>query len=328
MERGGKIHMKKVHHIENYQRNNILSAETLINSTFEDNKPIIENFLHKGLSLLCGKPKIGKSFFLLDMMISLSSGMPIFNWFETEKAYKTLYFSYEDNHNRLKKKLKLLTAEKTDIKNLYFSLTSPRINDGLEEYISSWLQENPDTQIIIFDTLSYITPTNTKHNGGYYSLYNNLKILKEICTNYNLSIILVHHTRKIQNEMDIFDEILGTTSLRGLVDTSYILASDYTLHIESRDFEGKQFQLTRQNNRFLIKSEINDENNQTEDKKYIDYIWEVGRPCALREIYEKFPDKNQSTIRNRLKKLIQDGRLAKPSRGEYEIGPYFDRHIW
>lgn len=64
-----------------------------------------------------------------------------------------------------------------------------------------------------------------------------------------------------------------------------------------------------------------------EDRKYIDFLIEVGRPATLKEFYENFPEKSPSTIRKRLSSLHQKNRVYKTSRGQYEINPYYNNFI-
>ncbi|MGA2403557.1 MAG: hypothetical protein ABSG91_17925 [Syntrophobacteraceae bacterium] len=65
----------------------------------------------------------------------------------------------------------------------------------------------------------------------------------------DISIIIVHHLRKMAADDDPFDCISGSTGLTGAVDTAVVLRRDRTgrglLYVRGRDIEEKELALDR-----------------------------------------------------------------------------------
>ena len=62
-----------------------------------------------------------------------------------------LYLCLEDSFTRIQGRLLELTDEATD--NLHFAIMSQAIGRGLEQQIADFMQEHPDTGMIVIDTL-------------------------------------------------------------------------------------------------------------------------------------------------------------------------------
>ena len=86
------------------------------------------------------------------------------------------------------------------------------------------MQSNPATKLVIIDTLQKIREF-TSSSYSYASDYHIINILKEIAARYNICIVVVHHTRKMEAE-DKFDKISGTTGLLGAADGAMILQKE------------------------------------------------------------------------------------------------------
>ena len=89
----------------------VFSAYDLMETELAPVQFIVKDFLPQGLSILCSPPKFGKSWFVLDLCLSVSSGN-LFLGKETTKA-TTLYLALEDSKNRLQSRIyNILQGEK------------------------------------------------------------------------------------------------------------------------------------------------------------------------------------------------------------------------
>lgn len=105
-----------------------------------------------------------------------------------------LYFALEDDYPRLQKRLfQMFGAEETN--NLYFATQCKTLNEGLDEQIKGFMEEHSDTGLIIIDTLKRV-----REAGGadysYASDYDIVARLKSLADSYNVTMLIVHHTRK------------------------------------------------------------------------------------------------------------------------------------
>ncbi|MFW5799932.1 MAG: AAA family ATPase [Spirochaetota bacterium] len=294
----------------------IKTGKDLIQTQFTTNH-LIQDFLPYGLTLLCGRPKIGKSTFLYNLSFDISENNYIFDYFPNEVKGNIFYISYEDSERKIQNIYNNLKYN-TGLNRFYYSLDFPTMeNEGIDNIENMITEYN--LSVVIIDTLIKFAPT---YKMSYNGSYQRLERLHAISNQNNISVIITHHTRKNTMLMeDEFDTILGSQGLRGLADTIIMVNNDYVV-IEGREIEERLYKLNRKDQRFFIE---NYRQSNSEDDKYINFIHTQGKPTTLKELYDNFPDKKETTIRNRLAKLCTDGRLERVSKGLFEIGPYFDK---
>ena len=196
-----------------------VSMTTLYDTDFEGQEPLIDGLLYRGAYLLAGSPKIGKSFLMAQLAYQVSTGLPLWGY----KVRKTgvLYFALEDNYARLQRRLfRMFGAEAAE--NLYFATHCKTANSGLEDQIRSFMREHPHTGLIIIDTLKRV-----REVGGadfsYSSDYDIVSRLKTVADSYKVTMVIVHHTRKLEAD-DKFDMIAGTNGLLGAADGGFVSA--------------------------------------------------------------------------------------------------------
>lgn len=223
-----------------------LSMTELYEKAFPPKLPIIDNFLYPGLQLIVGAPKVGKTFFMEQIAYHVSSGIPM--WEYAVRMGAVLYLALEDKENRVQERLYRMFGTKVT-SNLFFSLSSRTINEGLLNQLQNFIDDHPDTLLIIIDTLQKIRDV----EGDAYSYakdYEFMAKLKEFADNNNICLVLVHHTRK-QKSDDNFDRISGTNGLLGAVDGAYIMYkskrsdSDAIIEVSGRDQADKKYVITR-----------------------------------------------------------------------------------
>ena len=107
---------------------------------------------------------------------------------------------------------------------LFFSVSAGQLGSGLDEQLTNFLREHPDTSLIIIDTLQKVREV----GGDNYSYANDYQIitrLKALADSYGICLLLVHHTRKQQSD-DKFDMISGTNGLLGAADGAFLLTKE------------------------------------------------------------------------------------------------------
>ena len=132
---------------------------------------------------------------------------------------------------------------------LFFSVSARQLGSGLDEQLTRFLREHPDTSLIIIDTLQKVREI----GGDNYSYANDYQIitrLKTFADIYGVCLMVVHHTRK-QKAEDAFDMISGTNGLMGAADGAFILSKDKrtsnnaTLEVSGRDQQEQRVYLKK-----------------------------------------------------------------------------------
>ena len=119
----------------------------------------------------------------------------------------------------------------------------------MEEQLKRFVQEHPDTKLIIIDTLQKIREA----GGDKYSYANDYEVvgkLKRLADACGVCLLLVHHTRKQQAD-DKFDMISGTNGLSGAADGAFLLQKEKrtdgtaTLDVVGRDQQDQRLYLIK-----------------------------------------------------------------------------------
>ena len=134
------------------------------------------------------------------------------------EPHTVLYLSLEDTFNRLQKRLLQLVGSEEAPERLVMQTECSSIGQGLEEQLTSFLYQHPDTGLIVIDTLQKVRSSD-QNNSMYASDYKEISALKALADKYNICILLIHHLRK-QAADDPFQQIAGSNGLMGASDTS------------------------------------------------------------------------------------------------------------
>ena len=205
----------------------------------------IPDILPEGLTLLAGKPKLGKSWLALSVALSIAAGGMALGVQPVTKG-DVLYLALEDNARRLQSRAKRLLASISGTpSNLDFALDWPRLSEGGVAYLEEYLKGHPNLRVVVIDTWARVAPPSGERRCSQYEGdYEALTPLKRLADTYNVSILAVHHLRKTGSS-DVLDEIIGSTGVTGAVDGAMILKrdrgqTDATLFVTGRDIEREQ----------------------------------------------------------------------------------------
>ena len=229
-----------------------ISMTELYQNTYKSRLAIIEGVLYPGTYLLAGAPKIGKSFLVAQLAYHVSTGKEL--WGYQVRQGTVLYLALEDDHRRLQERMYRMFGTDSSEK-LFFATCAKQIGNGLEEQLKKFMQEHPDTKLVILDTLQKIREVGNEKNS-YAKDYEIIGKLKQITDESGCCFLLVHHTRKQQAE-DKFDMISGTNGLLGSADGAFMLVKEKrtdqtaTLDVSGRDQKDQRIYLTRDNERLI-----------------------------------------------------------------------------
>ncbi|MCB6615710.1 AAA family ATPase [Ruminococcus sp. 210702-SL.1.03] len=223
-----------------------VTMQELYQDIYSKKPPVIEGLLYQGTYLFVGSPKIGKSFFMAQLAYHVSTGTPL--WDYPVKKGTVLYLALEDDYRRLQERMyRMFGTDSTE--NLYFSVSSKPLGNGLTDQLSGFIREHPDTTLVIIDTLQKVREVDSD-SYSYAKDYEIINQLKQFSDSWGICLLLVHHTRK-QKSSDNFDMISGTNGLLGCADGAFMLykenrtSNKATLEISGRDQQDQKIHLIR-----------------------------------------------------------------------------------
>jgi len=226
-----------------------VSMTELYQTSYKSRPPIIDGLLYGGAYILAGAPKIGKSFLVAQIAYHISTGEKLWD-FDVHKG-TVLYLALEDDYQRIQSRMFMMYGVE-DSSNLYFATAANKIGNGLDEQLEFFMNEHPDTKLVIIDTMQKI-----REVGGeaysYASDYEIIGRLKQFADKHCICVLIVHHTRK-QPAGDTFEMISGTTGLLGCADGSLLMqkkkrtALEATIDVVGRDQQDQILYLSKDPN--------------------------------------------------------------------------------
>lgn len=228
-----------IHHIQRTLGERItdldsVSAEELMAMHFPAKRWRVRDLMGPGLYVLGGPSKVGKSWMVLYFADRISKGEPV--WDMPSEPCAVLYLSLEDTLPRLQERLRAVTGG--TVGPVRLATEAELIGNGFEAQIENLLRSDPEIGLVIIDTLQKIRRTSAE-GYSYAEDYAVMSALKRIADHRRITILLVHHTRKMQAE-DPMDLLSGTTGIAGAADGALILRrsrleEEATLTVMGRD---------------------------------------------------------------------------------------------
>lgn len=222
-----------------YKDFKLVTAEELQKANLPPTKFLVDEILPEGTSIIAAPSKIGKSWFVLDMGLSIAAGKT----FLSHKANTNgvLYLALEDSWSRLQSRMNKVLGGVPAPRSFYYMVKAPTLDTGLINMLTDTIKAHPEIKLIIVDTLQKIRGAAQRGEAAYAQDYREMGMLKEFADKNGISTFFVHHTRKMKDDDDAFNMISGTNGIMGAADTSFALIKDKredenaVLHITGRD---------------------------------------------------------------------------------------------
>jgi len=214
------------------------TAADLVRRTFADPRWAVPGVLPDGATMLVGAPKKGKSWLLLGLGIAIAAGGYALGNIPVERG-DALLLCLEDNPRRLQERLWRILDGEPASEGLHLVTEWPRLDEGADVALDTWLSEHPSTRLVGIDVLARLRPPSSG-NGNLYQLdYSTLARLKTVSDAHGVALVAVHHSRKAGAD-DPLDTVSGTAGLAGAADTVLILTrekgrADGNLYVRGRD---------------------------------------------------------------------------------------------
>ena len=241
----------------------LIDSTTLMQNVYPEPKWAVPKLIPEGLTLLVGRPKMGKSWLALSLAIVASGGKALGSI--PVKQGKAVYFALEDNERRLQARCASLMDDRSiEEGQLMFSTTIDKFykkedkkseENGLAQLEDLIDEMGEELRVIFIDTLALITPKG-KNENSYSDNYDYISGIQKLAIEKGVAIVLVHHTRKGQSEVYALDDVLGSTGLTAGADCILMLkrAPDGNeLFVTGRDVEEQQLTIKHNNKTGLWK---------------------------------------------------------------------------
>jgi len=281
---------------------------------------VVKGMLPAGLIIVGGRPKVGKSFFCLDLVDAVATGSKCFGNMETSQG-TAIYVSLEDGERRVNKRLNELSMNGNE-KSFMLDTCLP-VNGGLRRIIRKLKQKHDDLSLIVIDTMTHVIlpPSKGTDNYNYYSM--TLTSLQHLAAELNITLILMHHLKK-GVEGNVFDRFLGSVGFQGAADTMLIIERKVTeekgfFTVSSRDMGDNIFEMSFEEMKWTY---VGEAVLACDNANYItiaEAIKKAPESCLrAKDIIEK-TGMIEGTVKTSLKRMLENGLLTKMGRGQYSL---------
>ena len=254
---------------------------------------IVKDMLPVGLAILGAPSKYFKSYMALDMCISICKGRK-FLGFDTVKS-GCCYMDLESTRRRPKARLKQILKDEEAPENLYIITGENEpgmIGQGFEDTVFDQIKQHPEIKLVVVDVFQMVRAPAKNNQNGYDRDYADFKALKHTADQLGICILLIHHTRKMRDDSDVFNMLSGSVGMLGAMDAALLITKDKrvdddaTLHITGRDMESKQAKIKFNKSTFR---------------------WEYLGDAVELEEQRQFFQYDQNAITLTIRKLVEQG---------------------
>jgi RecA-family ATPase len=299
----------------------LITAAELQGKDFPPVRWVVPDLIPEGLTILAGKPKLGKSWLVLDVALAVARG----GWTLGDRHCargSVLYAALEDGQRRLKERMRKVCASESWPAGLAFRTEIPNLGAGGLDQLAGWIDGARDPRLIIVDTFAKVRPAKTRDETQYEADYRAAGLLKTLADKTGVGVIIVHHVRKMEAD-DPLDAVSGTNGLTGAADTILVLKRDgsgVTLYGRGRDIEEQELALEfrRQECRWSVLGSADEVHRSDERKAIIDALRDSAEPMSPREIAD-VTEHAYGATRKLLHAMTRDGEVKKLGRGRYGL---------
>ena len=302
-----------------------VTAAELYSMVFPPIRWIVEDYIAEGLTVLAGKPKLGKSWLALDIALAVARGGYTLGDRKCVQG-AVLYAALEDTGRRLRDRIETLHGQLnrqcwTDELTLWSYGEMERLDAGGLDQIREWISEHPRARLVIVDTLAKVRSGPQGKETAYEADYREVSSLKTLADETGVAVVVVTHTRKMGAD-DPFDTVSGTLGITGAADATMILTRDgqgVTLHATGRDVAEIESALEWEKDtcRWRVLGDAGEVRRTDERSAILDALKDpADNPMSSREIADA-TEQTDGAVRRLLAKMVKAGEITRAARGRY-----------
>jgi AAA domain-containing protein len=312
-------------------RDGLTTAAELQSKQFKPVRIILPDLIPEGVTLVAGKPKVGKSWLALDVGLAVADETRFVLGDKRPVHGDALYLALEDNERRLKKRIDKVLQGATAPKRLQFHTEWKRMDHGGLDDIEAWIKSVPEPRLIWIDTLAKIRALAGRNEQAYAADYRAIEGVQKLAGQYGVAIVLNTHLRKAPSEDDPFDEVSGTLGQTGAADTIIVMkrhSGMMKIYVRGRDIEEAEFaaEFNRNTCRWRIVGGADEVFRSQERQKIIAVLKDGGtdkdgkpKSMSVAEIMAATERTDRQAMYALLWKMQQAGEIVSTGRGLYAL---------
>lgn len=223
------------------------TAQELMATHFPEPTWAVPGIVAEGVSLLCGPPKVGKSWASLDLGLQIAAGGQAFDSIDVD-AGEVLYLALEDTGRRLQSRMGKLLGGKPTPPGFDLHTSWPTMDRGGDAAIATWIERTNNPRLVVIDVFTKIRGMAQPGSSAYEADYAAVNTIKHVADVYAVPIVVVHHVRKMKDD-DFLAEVSGTHGVAGAADATMVLKrprgqADGVLAVTGRDIDECEYAMS------------------------------------------------------------------------------------
>jgi hypothetical protein len=305
-------------------RDHAFTASDLRTMQFKAIQWVVPSIIPEGVTILAGKPKIGKSWLALDIALAVAGGRFVLGDIKPVQG-AVLYAALEDNQRRLWNRTRkiIATPDGTWPQGLTLATQWRRLDKGGVTDIKEWAKGAGNPRLVILDTLAGVRPDRNLRDNQYEHDYKALEELHAWAGEIGIAILILTHTRKMEAD-DPIDTISGTLGLAGAADTSAILSRNTkgtTLYVRGRDVEEQEFAVmfNPDSCRWTILGDAAEVHRSDSRMKIMSAMSDSSEPSMSPRDLTAATGLSRANVDQLLARMVADCEIIKRGRGLYGL---------
>lgn len=294
-------------------------AASLMAMQFPELDFVLEGLLAKGLTLLAGRPKVGKSWLTLQIALHVARGTPLFGEYAPRQAGRVTYLALEEPARRTRSRLARFVTDPREpaLQNLDFIYRIKPILAGGATELDQHLAQNP-SELVIVDTL--LACSQGRGNRDVFRAdYAEVNVLRELAEKHGAALLLVVHSRKASSDYHV-DTVAGTSGVTAAADAIWSLikrTEGHILECTGREFEEMALAL-RLDDSGWHKTGSGDTSIVSEARTDIISLLREEAPLLPKNIAARLR-RNENTVRVLLQRMKEQGQVFRDQDGRYRL---------
>lgn len=304
-----------------WNRGRILSALDLLTTDYPDPVWAVPGMIPEGLTVLAGKPKIGKSWLLMALAVAIAAGGRAFGSLPVEQG-PVLYIGMEDSQRRLQDRLGKVLAGSAAPADLYMVDSWRHLDQGGTDDLDRAVGEY-GLRAVILDTYVKVKPRSGGRNM-YDEDSDAASHLQELGQRSGVAVIASHHLNQTNNE-DWTERFSGSSGLIGVADTLAGIfrdrgEPDAVLRLVGRDIEEVDLALRFDPQTFgwSILGDAAEYQMSEARRRILQELREAGRPMTPSEVADLTePELKYEMVKRTLARMFKAGEVESVPGGRY-----------
>jgi hypothetical protein len=295
----------------------IVPASALQSKSLGALRSALPGYIAEGLTFLVSRPKLGKSWLMLDVALAIATGRTVLGTLQPETG-DVLYLALDDGERRLQQRLAaLLKEEKAWPRRLAVATQWRRASDGGLADIDEWCGSVANPVAVVIDSLDRFR---SLQGGESAQVYDAIAKLQRIARAHRTAIVVVHHERR-RGAGDPLDSIGMLAASSAIADTVLLLKPrDYgtVLYARGRDIEDSETMLAfdRASCRWAIAKPADAPTKSDARRAVLALFGLSSQPLSAAEIATA-TGRGRGAINTLLHRMLADGEVERAGRGRY-----------